>query len=216
MTVTLLEWNGGGGTQNQIRLLTKQAWHGGSYSSIRVSTEFKDILSALLTFLLLPGHHFVRCNCTTTQVNPLRYISNGLIHWWHLNSNVGRKKKQIWDLQCEWSLSHIFCTDDCEKLFAHSEWRSRFTLHVDASLACILKHETLHLTMHSIVNWFRDCKRMTWGLFCSSDISGEGLCFWLCRQGRQPNIGQPNRPYPSPYLTTDQYKAAFPNNSRQN
>lgn len=97
MTVTLLEWNGGGGTQNQIRLLTKQAWqwHGGSYSSIRVSTEFKDILSALLTFLLLPGHHFVRCNCTTTQVNPLRYISNGLIHWWQLNSNVWEIKTDL-------------------------------------------------------------------------------------------------------------------------
>lgn len=42
------------------------------------------------------------------------------------------------------------------------------------------------------------------------------LGFGRFRKGSWPNIGQLSRPCPSSHLTTDRYKAAFPNNRHQN
>lgn len=71
LTFALPKRNAGGGPErNQMTPSTKHTRFGSSCSSITFSSESKDPLSALLTFILLPGHHFVRCKCTAAHTTP--------------------------------------------------------------------------------------------------------------------------------------------------
>lgn len=49
-------------------------------SVLKMTFDTNIVPSLLLTFLLFPGHRFVRCNCTTTHVTPRLFCASRSIH----------------------------------------------------------------------------------------------------------------------------------------